>query len=198
MNQRSFSRNLFVPPSEFGISDPRPIRSFSSALDSATGGRDKVAFVNNGFHGGDIEQVIEKLSDTVRAEGKKLEISSSPDDLRDICRNTLMGVSKCVGAAVFYSSPNEGPDGVWNYSIRADGSLGTTIDVTNNDNDAQLFSLPLQHAVDFAIASVNGTINQDALPNEVSLTHDPSGLIQGLMYSAGYGISLHLGNPRRA
>ncbi|KAK2756497.1 hypothetical protein FQN54_005390 [Arachnomyces sp. PD_36] len=163
----SFARNLFIPPSQFGISDPYPIRSFSTALEDATGGRNKVAFVNNGFHGGDIERVIDKLSEPVKATGKKVEILSSPEALRDICQNTLMGVSTCVGAAVFYSSPDEGPDGTWNYSIRADGALGTTIDVNDNNNDAQLYSLPLQRAVDFAIASINGTINQDALPQEV-------------------------------
>lgn len=127
--------------------------------------------MDNGFQGGDIERVIEKLSNTVRARGKKVEILSTPDVLRDICRNTLMGVSKCVGAVVFYSSPDEGTGGIWNYSIRADGSLGAVIDVTNNDNDAQLYSLPIQHAVDFTIASMNGTINQDALPQEVSFDH---------------------------
>lgn len=133
--------------------------------------------MNNGFHGGDIERVIDKLSEPVRASGKKVEILSNPDALRDICRNTLMGTSKCVGAAVFYSSPDEGPGGIWNYSIRADGSLGATIDVTNNDNDAQLYSLPIQHAIDFAIASINGTINQDALPQEVSRTRGSSSSI---------------------
>lgn len=147
--------------------------------------------MNNGFEGGDIELVIDKLSEPVRASGKKVQVLSTPEELRDICRNTLLGVSTCVGAAVFYSSPDEGDGGVWNYSIRADGSLGTTIDVTKDNNDPQLYSLPIQHAVDFAIASINGTINQDALPQEVS-TCDPFKLATKLMYYTDYAISIHL------
>jgi hypothetical protein len=67
----------------------------------------------------------------------------------------------------FYASPTEGNGGVWNYTIRADGALGLKIDTTNAKNDAEVYAIPLQHAIDFTIASLNTTIDRSALPNEV-------------------------------
>ncbi len=82
-----------------------------------------MVFVNNGLVGGDIDRVIDQVSAPIRAGGKRVEILASPAELLNTCRNTLRGVSTCFGAAVFYSSPSEGPGGMWNYSIRADGDF---------------------------------------------------------------------------
>jgi hypothetical protein len=38
---------------------------------------------------------------------------------------------------------------------------------TRNDNDAELYLLPFQHAIDWAIASLNRTPDQGSLPDEV-------------------------------
>ena len=65
----TYAKNFFVPPSEYGIGTPSLIRSFPNALSAATGGRDKVVFVDNGYTGGDIEQVIAQLSTQVRDAG---------------------------------------------------------------------------------------------------------------------------------
>ncbi|KAK2779107.1 hypothetical protein FQN52_006658 [Onygenales sp. PD_12] len=163
----SYAKNLFIPPSEFGIADPIPVRSFTDALKLAPGGRDKITFVNNGFSGGDIERVIAQVARPAKASGIKVDILSSLPELSDSCRSTLRGTSSCIAAAVFFSSPEEGPGGIWNYSIRADRALGGSIDVTKSDNDAQIAVLPFQHAIDWAIASLNMTPNDDALPEEV-------------------------------
>lgn len=134
-----------------------------------TGSRDKVVFVNNGFVGGDIERVIAQVAEPVKARGEKVEILSSESELRDVCRSTLRGVSSCIAAAVFYSSPNEGPGARWNYSLRVDGALGARIDTKKNSNDQEIYVLPFQHSIDWAIANVNTTVNQNALPNEVRI-----------------------------
>ena len=126
-----------------------------------------VALVDNGFTGGHIEQVIRQVAETVRASGKTVNIVSKEDDLLSICRSSLRGVTPCFGGAVFYSSPTEGPGGMWNYSLRADGGLGTKIDTTQDNNDAQIYPMPLQHAIDFTIASLDTTIDQNALPKQV-------------------------------
>jgi ATP-binding cassette subfamily A (ABC1) protein 3 len=68
---------------------------------------------------------------------------------------------------IFTASPTEGTGGLWNYTIRADGALGNTISVESNSNDAEIYLLPLQRAVDYAIASINTTINHAALPSLV-------------------------------
>ncbi|KAL8972428.1 MAG: hypothetical protein Q9183_000560 [Haloplaca sp. 2 TL-2023] len=163
----AYARNLFVPPSEYGIADSTPVRSFAEGLDVSGGGRDTVVFVNNGFTGGDIERVIEEVAETARGAGKTVQITPDEDDLLIYCRSSLRGVSNCYGAAVFYASPTEGPGDIWNYSLRADGGLGRTIDVTNANNDAEVYTLPLQHTIDFTIASQNTTIDQSALPSLV-------------------------------
>ncbi|KAL8909004.1 MAG: hypothetical protein Q9207_000455 [Kuettlingeria erythrocarpa] len=163
----AYARNLFIPPSHYGIADPSPVRSLAEGLAASGGGRDTVVLVHSGYTGGNIERVISQVADTVRAQDKIVQITANQDDLLTICRNSLRGVSNCYGAAVFFSSPTEGPGGVWNYSLRADGGLGRKIDTTNANNDAQLYPLPLQHTIDFTIASQNTSIDQSALPAQV-------------------------------
>ncbi|KAL8832809.1 MAG: hypothetical protein Q9170_004731 [Blastenia crenularia] len=163
----AYARNLFIPPSHYGIAKPSPVRSLANGLAASGGGRNTLVLVNNNYTGGDIEKVIDRVADTARAEGKVVHITPNEDDLLTFCRNSLRGVSHCYAAAVFYSSPTEGSGGIWNYSLRADGGLGFKIDTTNDGNDAEIYPLPLQHAIDFHIASQNTTIDQSALPPQV-------------------------------
>ena len=123
--------------------------------------------MDNGFTGGDIEKVIGLVSSPAQADGKTIQILAQEEDLLTTCRNSLRGVSTCIAGVVFWSSPTEGPGGIWNYTLRADGDLGTEIDVTKHSNDQEIYAIPLQHAVDFAIASLNGTIDQAVLPAQI-------------------------------
>lgn len=149
----SFAKNLFVPYAVFGISDVHPVRSLADGLQASSGtGRNTVAFVNNGLRGGEIDRVIEELATVVRDAGKNASIAESEQELVLTCRASLRGVTPCYGAVVFHSSPDEGPGGFWNYTLRADSALGTgKINVDKDDNDAQIYMLPLQRAVDAAI-----------------------------------------------
>ncbi|ORY62528.1 ABC transporter [Pseudomassariella vexata] len=154
----SFARSLFVPPAVFGIGDAHAIRNLQDGLHAASStGRTVVAFVNSGLAGGDIDRVIDTLADTVTGAGKNATRLSTASDLGYACRSSLRGVSGCYGAVVFNSSPNEGDSGLWNYTLRADGALGTKIDTTKNTNDGEIYTLPLQRAVDLAIANLNST-----------------------------------------
>ena len=164
----AYARNLFIPASKYGIGDPSPVQTLANGLQAASGGRDKVVFVNNDYNGGEIEKVINVVASTVRAEGRIVEILPNEDQLLTACRNTLRGFSACYGAAVFYASPSEGPGNMWNYSLRADGGLGSKIVVNSEKNDVQIYALPLQHAIDFAIASTNQTADQSVLPSQVN------------------------------
>lgn len=76
-------------------------------------------------------------------------------------------LTQIYSAVVFNSSPTEGIGGLWNYTIRADGALGDVISVESHSNDAEIYLLPLQRAVDYTIASINTTINHAALPSTV-------------------------------
>lgn len=153
----TYAKNFFVPPSEFGIGSPTPIRSFGNALAAVTGNRNTVVFVNNGHTGGEIEKVIDNLSETVRDAGKTPITTEQDVDLLTLCRSSLRGASTCYGAVSFHSSPSEGDGTGWNYTMRADGTFGRRIYVHDKDNDVQIYILPFQNAVDRAIASLNGT-----------------------------------------
>jgi ABC-type multidrug transport system ATPase subunit len=150
----SFARNLFVPSARFGISPAHPVRSLASGLGVAAGsGRENVVFVNNGFTGGEIERVIGDLAAAVGDAGMNATVLESEDDVPFICRASLRGVTPCYGAVIFRGSPSEGGGGLWNYTLRADASLGAgRIDAEIDTNDAQVYLLPMQHAVDSAIS----------------------------------------------
>ena len=163
----AYARNLFLPPSQFGIAKAVPVKSLQDALRESTGSRSTVAFVDNGLKGGNIERVIKDVAGSVRAAGQTVQILGSETDLLTTCRSSIRGVSNCFGAAVFYGSPDEGQRGMWNYTLRADGGLGDKVDVKTDSNDVEIYVLPLQHAIDFAIARQNTTIDQAALPSEI-------------------------------
>lgn len=163
----AYARNLFIPPSVFGIGKSTPVRSLGDALSTGGGGRDTVVFVNSGFSGGDINTVINTVADQVKAEGKIVQVLGQEQDLLTVCKSSIRGLSSCFGAAIFHGSPTQGGGGQWNYSLRADGGLGTKIVTTSTTNDQEVYALPLQHAIDFAIAAQNTTIDQSAVPEGV-------------------------------
>lgn len=162
----SYARNLFVPPSNFGIGSPNPIRTLAEGLDASSGGHDTLAFINNGFSGGDIDRVIDTVAASADGKAKVLRLSNETA-LLDSCKSSLRGASNCYGAIVFQSSPTEGIGELWNYTLRVDGAFGTKIDVAKTTNDVEVYLLPLQRAVDYAIAGLNTTIDQATLPNTV-------------------------------
>ncbi|RYP65570.1 hypothetical protein DL769_006273 [Monosporascus sp. CRB-8-3] len=163
----SYARNFSVPPGYHGIGEPRAVRALEESLAVASEtGREKVVFVNNGFEGGDIDRVIDTLADTVARAGKNVTRLAAPSDLGYVCPSSLRGGTSCYGAVVFHSSPSEGDGGIWNYTLRADGALGSRVDVRTDSNDAQIYSLPLQRAVDSAIASLEaGGNNGSSFPS---------------------------------
>jgi ATP-binding cassette subfamily A (ABC1) protein 3 len=152
----TYAKNFFVPPSGFGIGDLTPIRSFPNALHAAGGGRDKVVFINNGYTGGQINEVIGRLSTQVQDAGLQAITIGQEVELLTTCASSLRGASTCFGAASFHSSPNEGQGQTWNYTLRSDGALGERIYVDSNDNDVEIYILPFQRAIDQAITSVAG------------------------------------------
>lgn len=132
-----------------------------------------MVFVHNGLVDGPIQQVIDRVAEPARENHDQVRILTSEDELREVCRSSLRGVSTCIAAAVFHSSPTEGPYGAWNYSIRMDAALGAGIEVDKHDNEQEIYLLPFQHAIDWAIAQVNTSTSQRALPSEVCI-HDSS------------------------
>lgn len=159
----SYAKNFFVPPSEFGVGSPVPVRSLADAVSHGSGGRSNFVFVNNGFSGGQISQIISPISDTLSGAGLNVQTVENEGELLTVCRSSIRSVSNCFGAVTFVSSPTEGSGGIWNYTLRADGSLGGRVFVNQDTNDHEIYVLPLQHAIDRQIALLEGA----TLPEQV-------------------------------
>lgn len=160
----SYAQYFFNPPQHFGLSEPTSVLDLPDAIARSSGGRTNVAFVDNGHSGGDISGVIEELAAPFRKAGRTVHRLATESDLLTTCPSSQRGTTSCFGAVVFHSSPSEPVQGgVWNYTIRSDTSLGGTFDVRSTNNDAQVYLLPLQRAVDVAISSRMPSVKPGAL-----------------------------------
>jgi ATP-binding cassette, subfamily A (ABC1), member 3 len=169
----SYVRNFFLPASEYGFGSPRPIRNLTTEVfnsDISLGGRDRVAFIHNGYTGGQIEDLITALTPPLEEAGVDVRILSSDEELLEVCRSSLRGLSRCYAAASFHASPTEGRGGLWSYTARTDFALGLSVYVGQPDNDAQIYVLPFVHAIDSGIASLSGTSFPDTML-EYPFTH---------------------------
>jgi hypothetical protein len=162
----AFIIRVYWPSEIYGIGSPATVRPLAEAISKAPGKRRTLALCNYGPQGGDIDRVIEDVAAAAKGDsGQIVQVVRDPNDLLTLCRSSLSGVTKCYGAAEFHSSPSEG--GLWNYTIRVDGSLGYKINVKKDNNDAEIFPIPLQHAVDSAIANLNTTGATRPLPETI-------------------------------
>ncbi|KAF5648374.1 ABC transporter [Fusarium sp. NRRL 52700] len=166
----SFTKNLLVPPSEFGIGEPTPLIDLGDALKHASNsGRKKLVLVNNKFTEGNIGRVFgtvtQQFEDAAKSADVNFEVVSieREQDLRAECPSNLRGLTRCFGAVVMLSSPDQGPGGLWNYTIRADGDFnraGIRFEISKS-NDQQIYLIPLQHSVDRAISLVDRSSTND-------------------------------------
>ncbi|KAM4062839.1 ABC transporter [Hirsutella rhossiliensis] len=174
----SFAKNLFVPPATYGIGSLHPILTLPQAFDAATySGRHKIVLVSNGHPvGGNISRVLDDIARQTADYGDPMRAVrvNAEDSLVSECRSTLRGVTSCFAAVVMRSSPTEGPGNIWNYTIRTDASLAQsplTINIESHTNPEQVYLMPLQRAIDAAIARLEG---RDAAPlartNELPFT----------------------------
>jgi ATP-binding cassette, subfamily A (ABC1), member 3 len=161
----AFILPVYFPTETYQLGHVVPVRSLADGMNAAGGGRNTLAFVNSGLSGGPIDQVIRAVANEAQSDGKNVKLLGQESDLHVTCPSTLRGVTSCYAAAVFYSSPSEGPGGFWNYTIKADGSFGQNVNLGNSNNDAQIYTIPLQHAIDAAITSLHG--NNASLPSRV-------------------------------
>ncbi|KAF2731136.1 ABC transporter [Polyplosphaeria fusca] len=164
----SFTKSFISPSLDFGIGEPRPVRPIDQVLNAVSGSRNRIVFVTNGHNEGDISTVIDDVSKPLTESGVNTVIVNTEEELRKSCIGSVRGTSRCIAAAVFHSSPTEGDSGLWNYTLRADGALGTDIHVDSDKNDAQIYVLPLQHAIDWSASRMNSSVNQAGLEQTIS------------------------------
>jgi ATP-binding cassette subfamily A (ABC1) protein 3 len=164
----SFSKNLFVPPANFGFGEEHAVKSLPDAFArGALSGRKKVVLINSGHTGGDIDRVLDRLEERMSADVQVVR-REHEEEVTAECRSSLRGVSTCFGAVVMRSSPDEGNGDLWNYTIRTDAAFASspfTIDVESTTNPEQVYILPMQKAVDSAIYSIDNSGSDDPLSN---------------------------------
>ncbi|KAJ4347964.1 uncharacterized protein N0V89_009336 [Didymosphaeria variabile] len=151
----SYTKEFFASPLKYGISSPHTIRSLKDGL-AASDGRDVVGFVSNGMQG-DVSELIDALSKTINDAGKTAKRYDTTRQLTQDCvPNGVDDGPKCYGGVVFLASPDQGTNqsakGTWNYTIRGDSTGGFT-DVTQDNNNAEVYLIPLQRAVDEEIVA---------------------------------------------
>jgi ATP-binding cassette, subfamily A (ABC1), member 3 len=153
----SIGQNLQGSGNNYGVAAPQPVRSLKDGLATADSQRSNVVFVNNGLAGGAIDRVIGALEEQVNQAGKTAHRAADAIEMGRICTVSFQGNTPCYAAVVFNGSPNEGEGGVWNYTLRGDSVLGQKFNVEKDDNDPQVYILPLQRAVDLEIARVENS-----------------------------------------
>ncbi|KAK3711836.1 hypothetical protein LTR37_009354 [Vermiconidia calcicola] len=158
----SYLRIWLATSGNYGIGVPHELRSLSDALSATGHNRNKFVIVDNNLDGDDVQTVINQLSSTFNASNKKVYITHDSSKIQTICPASNKGVTDCYGAVVFWSSPDHG--NIWNYTLYQDSSMSGGIDVFSDSNDIELYTLPLQHAIDSAITSTHGG---SGLPNGV-------------------------------
>ena len=122
----------------------------------------------HGFADGDIDRVINLVAENVRAEGKVVELFQGKRDLLTTCQTPLWGRLKIALEPPYSIRLHLGaPGGLWNYSFRADRDLGRKTDMTRANSEVEIYPLPLQHAIDFPIASIKQTVDPAALPKQI-------------------------------
>ncbi|KAG8625868.1 hypothetical protein KVT40_006269 [Elsinoe batatas] len=150
----AYSKNFFVPPAIFGVGSPTPLRSLADAVAYAGGNRNTLGIVTNNL-GPEVQQIIDDISPTLVAGRVNPVVVDTDDDLLTVCPSTVRGTTPCFAGVRFESSPSNGSR--WSYILRADGAFRERIYVDRDTNDAQIYVLPLQYAIDNAIATRNGS-----------------------------------------
>jgi ATP-binding cassette subfamily A (ABC1) protein 3 len=122
--------------------------------------------------GGEVAAVIESLSNTISDAGKTPRMYENTSQLTQECRDDIKGASRCYGAVVFLSSPEESSPlsekGTWNYTIKSPSSAyGLGPDVTNDRNGPEVYILPLQLAVDAEIVARSKSDRSPGLPSTI-------------------------------
>ena len=150
------ARNWISPSAGYGIGQSFALPTLGEALDQTGNSRPNIVIVDNGLTGTDVDQVITNLTSIFSQHGKTVTRSSNDTAITRICAASLQGISQCWSALNLTSSPGSGGS-MWEYTILRDSALGGTPNVNTNTNDAQLYAMPLQVAVDSAIAATNTT-----------------------------------------
>ncbi len=140
----------------YGIGDAAPVASLRSSLGQPGNGGDLV-IVAGAAMGADVGRVVQQLRQPLAdLPGRVVQLDSAAQ-MRAHCAPNLRGLSGCHAVLAFDDSPlTAGGSASWNYSLLTDMyRLGGNVGVHDHANYAESTWLPLQLAVDNAIANAS-------------------------------------------
>jgi ATP-binding cassette, subfamily A (ABC1), member 3 len=133
-----------------GVGTAATVKSLAESMDSSR----KLAIVQLANQTSDVQQVIDTITEPL-GEDKVIRLSST-DDVWDACNVDFHGNSNCHAVLTFSDSPGSGAvNDTWTYSIQVDPNRrsGGVIDVLRHNTIYENFWVPLQVAIDNAIAN---------------------------------------------
>lgn len=145
-----------------GIGSPATTKTLSQSM----GNSKKLAVVQPSNLASDAQNVLERLIEPL-GNDKVLRLDD-PDKVWDACNVDYHGNSNCHAVLTFTDSPGSGaPNATWNYTIQVDSSRqgSSAFNVFDHDNVYENFWIPLQVAIDNAIA------NSTTLPDVYSYAY---------------------------
>ncbi|KAK4160939.1 putative ABC transporter [Cladorrhinum sp. PSN259] len=149
-------RNFNPTPQRYGVGKPRPIRSLVDAIPSSQ----QLILVRPNFLGPDVDPVLDRIAEPLKDQQGKVLRFDNEVDAQSHCIPNFRGVSNCYGIVTFQDSPLTtvgAQNQTWNYTLSFDPlrSEWESSNVNSGSNNVQLYSLPLQLAVDNAIVDSN-------------------------------------------
>ncbi|KAK0632115.1 hypothetical protein B0T14DRAFT_559834 [Immersiella caudata] len=164
----------------YGYGTPRPIRSIQESIPATQ----QLVLVKPPGVGSDVDAVIKTLSDPLPAE--KVVVLDDVVEARARCQPNTRGVSGCYAVVSFLDSPlTPSSNRTWNYTLQFDQARDRgAFDVHEGDNDIQMFQLPVQLAVDNAIANSSVVLEEymyTRTTQEEVDAHDRASFSRGLV-----------------
>jgi ATP-binding cassette, subfamily A (ABC1), member 3 len=140
----------------FGIGAPRSIRSIQQSIPATQ----QLVLVKSPGVGFDVDAVIKTLSDPLPAE--QVIVLDDILEARARCQPNTRGVSGCYAVVDFLDSPlTPSANRTWNYTLQFDQARDRgAFNVHEDNNDIQMYQLPVQLAVDNAITNSSVVLNE--------------------------------------
>lgn len=144
------AKHFFVPYAVYGVSSPYDIRSLRDVVTS-----DQIIAYFPAEKGDLTQEMHEIMNRALRdVPSSQIHVLDSPEEILSLCKENLRGASKCYGAIEWNSIDDRTK--AYNYTLRGNSGL-SYINVDNHKSSTDIYVLPLQLAVDTAIAEVSGT-----------------------------------------
>ena len=150
----SYIKTWLSGKGHYGVGTPSSIMSLPEAFKYASSAHHRFVVIDKTQNANDVQSVTNELISTFKDANKDTHIVRERSDLIHLCPSSSHGVSPCFGAVEFHRSPDQG--GMWRYTLYQDGYISQSMNVLSNTNPIQVYTIPLQHAIDAAISKTTG------------------------------------------